>query len=88
MTTWDEAKRRENLAKHGMDLADAAEFDFETAVIEEDRDVRHETRFRAIGWIRKRLCFLVFVSREDGGTHAISLPAAARKERRRYGKEV
>jgi uncharacterized DUF497 family protein len=36
VTTWDEAKRRRNLQKHGVDLAIAERFDFVTAVIQED----------------------------------------------------
>jgi uncharacterized DUF497 family protein len=87
MATWNEAKRRENLAKHGMDLADAAAFEFETALVDEDRDIRHEGRFRAIGWVRDRLCFLAYVDREEG-VHAISLRPATPKERRRYADEA
>ena len=89
MPTWSEAKREENLRKHRMDLADAVEFDFVTALIEEDRDVRHETRYRAIGWVRDRLCFLVYTLSEAGDDfHAISLRPAEPKERRRYAEEA
>ena len=31
---WDEAKRRSNLTKHGVDFADVARFDFARAVSE------------------------------------------------------
>ena len=87
MVTWDDAKRRQNLAKHGIDLADAARFDFETAVIGDDRDARHEQRFRAIGWIDDRLCLLVYALRGDD-IRAISLRPAERKEKRFYVEEL
>lgn len=87
MTTWDEWKRRENLRKHGIDLAEAEHFEFDTALVEEDRDVRREIRFRATGFLRGRLCFLVFTLQEDDEVHAISLRPATPKERRRYYEE-
>lgn len=65
MVTWDEAKRRSNLAKHGMDLADAKHFDFEHAIIEEDRDTKGEQRFRATGWMGDRLVYLVYTDRGE-----------------------
>jgi uncharacterized DUF497 family protein len=87
MITWDEAKRRRNIAKHGLDLADAARFDWEHAVYEEDRDIRHEQRFRVMGWLDGRLCFLVCTIEGDE-IHAISLREADKAEERRYFKEV
>jgi len=87
MVSWNEAKRRTNLAKHGMDLADVASFDFENATIEEDRDARGEQRFRAIGFVGDRLCFCVYTDRGDD-IHAISIRPASRKERRNYEKKV
>ena len=52
MTTWDEAKRRRNLQKHGVDLAIAERFDFATAVIQEDDSETYgEQRQIAIGRI-------------------------------------
>jgi uncharacterized DUF497 family protein len=85
-TTWDEAKRQANISKHGMDLADAAKFDFDNADIEEDRDVRHEQRFRAAGYIGNRLCFLIFTYGPNDEPHAISLRPATPKEARRYAE--
>jgi uncharacterized DUF497 family protein len=86
MPTWDEQKRRSNLVKHRVDLALVERFDFETAAIEEDRDIRHERRFRGIGFIDDRLYFLVFTYNRDGEPHAISLRPATPKERRRYAE--
>lgn len=86
MVTWDEEKRRANISKHGMDLADAAGFDFASADIKEDRDVRDEQRFRATGYIGTRICFLVFTYGPNDEPHAISLRPATPKEARRYAE--
>lgn len=48
--TWDEAKRASNLAKHGLDFADVAHFDFDTALLDiDDREDYGEVRETAIG---------------------------------------
>jgi uncharacterized DUF497 family protein len=88
MTTWDEAKRSSNYAKHGLDLADADRFDFQSALIEEDRDIRAEQRFRALGWIDERLCLLVFTMTGEDEIHAVSLRKADKGEARRYLREI
>jgi|1185.fasta_scaffold1233699_2 uncharacterized DUF497 family protein len=88
MTTWDEAKRRSNVAKHGVDLAEAELFEFETALVEDDRDAEGEQRFRAVGFIGDRLYFLVYTLREDEEVHAVSLRPATPKERKRYAEEL
>jgi uncharacterized DUF497 family protein len=86
MITWDARKRRSNLAKHGIDLALAELFDLDTAQVEEDRDVRHETRFRGTGFIGDRIFFMVFTLNEEGDPHVISLRPATPKEKRRYAE--
>jgi uncharacterized DUF497 family protein len=88
MTTWDEAKRRSNVAKHGVDLAEAELFEFETALVEDDRDAEGEQRFRAVGFIGHRLYFLVYTLRADDEVHAVSLRPATPKERKRYAEDV
>jgi uncharacterized DUF497 family protein len=87
MVSWDEAKRRANLAKHGLDLADTVRFDFETAIVDEDRDAQSEQRFRAIGFLDDQLCFCVYTDRGDD-VHAISLRRVTRKERWIYEKKI
>lgn len=88
MTTWDEAKRRRNRAKHGVDLALAQAFDFDTAWIEEDDGERYgKRRQRAIGWIGDKLYVYVYTER-DGDDHAISLRRAEPKERRWYVEKI
>ena len=87
MVTWDEGKRRQNIAKHGVDLADAERFEFNYAIFEEDRDSTAERTFRAIGPIGDRLYYLVCTYKGDE-THAISLREAEPKERRRYVRAI
>ncbi len=88
MTTWDEAKRRRNLAKHGVDFVIAERFDFHTAWIREDVSQAYgEQRDIAVGWIDNALYVYVYTLRghED---HAISLRKAIPREQRRYVEEV
>ncbi len=88
MATWDERKRQTNLAKHGVDLALAEHFDWETAVIEEDdREFYGEQRERAIGWIADSLYVYVYTLRDEED-HAISLRKATKQEHRRYAEEL
>lgn len=88
MTTWDETKRHRNLAKHGVDLAIAARFDFHTALIWEDASERYgETWDVAIGWIDDSLYVYVYTLRGNDD-HAISLRKATLKEQRWYVKET
>lgn len=86
MITWDERKRRSNLSKHRVDLALAQQFDLDTAHVEEDRDARHEVRFRSTGFIGDRMFFMVFTLNEEGDPHVISLRPATPKEKRRYAE--
>jgi uncharacterized protein len=87
VTTWDEAKRRRNLAKHGVDFAIAEQFDFVTAVIEEDDSERYgEQRQIATGRIGDALYVYVYSLRRDED-HAISLRKATPRERRRYAEK-
>lgn len=86
--SWDEAKRRSNLQKHGLDFALLDEFDAANAMFGED--VRGETddrfryperRFFAVGALRKQIVQVVYAERGDGW-HVISLRPASRKERK------
>jgi hypothetical protein len=83
---WNEAKRRRNLEKHGVDFTVAADFDWERAIVLEDlRRDYGERRFRAFGPIKGRLHCLVFTPR-GGPVHVISLRKANPREIRRYGE--
>jgi uncharacterized DUF497 family protein len=88
MIEWDEAKRRANLAKHGIDLADALRFQTDTAlVVEDDRYDYGEVRYQALGLIDGILHFLVYTPRGNV-RRVISLRRANRKEIEAYGKST
>ena len=79
---WDEAKRRENWEKHGLDFESIQLFGWGTAVIERS-DRYEEIRFGALGYIGDLLHYVVFTERNDV-TRIISLRRANAIERRRY----
>lgn len=88
MTTWDDAKRRSNVAKHGVNFALAANFDFATAdITEDDSEAYGEQRERAVGMIGDKLYIYVYTLTEDGDDRAISLRRATPRERRQYEQE-
>lgn len=78
MYEWDEAKRAANLAKHGVDFARVAEFDWPNAVISR-QIIRGEPRFRTLGRIGSRVCVLIWTRRE-AAMRIISLRKANRRE--------
>jgi uncharacterized DUF497 family protein len=81
---FDSGKNIANIAKHGVDMAAAAEFDFETAETWTDtRRSYGETRTIAVGFIGHRLHVLVFTMR-GRKLRVISLRKANRKERAAY----
>jgi uncharacterized protein len=81
---FDRGKNIANVAKHGIDMAAAAEFDFETAVTWTDtRKSYAETRIIAVGFIAHRLYVLVFTMR-GRIMRVISLRKANRKESAAY----
>lgn len=81
---FDPAKDEANRAKHGVNLAMAADFDFLTADVQyDDRWDYGEDRWRAAGFIGDRLFFLVFTETMNG-IRAISLRRATRTEAQRY----
>jgi uncharacterized DUF497 family protein len=84
--TWDEAKRRSNLQKHGLDFAHVADFDETSALTFEDRrgltDPKFaypEPRYLSLGLMRGKLVALVF-SKTKMGWRIISLRLATEKE--------
>jgi len=84
---FDPAKDGINRQKHGISLGAAADMDFDTALVIEDRRVDYgETRFIAYGLIGDRLHVLWFTTR-GSVLRAIGLRRANRRERARYGQE-
>jgi uncharacterized DUF497 family protein len=85
LITWEEAKRANNLAKHGLDFADITHFDCGTALLEiDDREDYGECREIAIGWCEVRLCFLVLVRPGEDEICVVSFRGATKHEVRRY----
>lgn len=85
---FDPAKNAANRRKHRIHLAEAAGFEFETAlVVEDDRHDYGETRWQALGLIGSRLHMLVFTFRE-AKVRAISLRKANDRECAYYEKQT
>jgi uncharacterized protein len=81
---FDAAKNEANLAKHGIDMASATQFDFDTAMVTSDaRKSYGEARNIAVGYIGGRLHVLIFTKRGDV-VRVISLRKANRREERTY----
>ena len=82
---WDEGKRRANIAKHGVDFAEAIEV-FDDPLVEIGIDGRHdygEERLVATGWVGDRLVVVVHTQRDDV-IRVISARRAATHERRAF----
>jgi uncharacterized DUF497 family protein len=84
---WDEPKRRSNIATHGLDLADAESFEWETALVASGHPGRDGSpRFRAIGWLGRELVTIVFALLGSEAISVISMRRASRAERKRHEK--
>ena len=87
---FDPSKDRANIVKHGVSLADAGSFDWDTALErEDDRFDYGERRFVALGLIRDRPHVLVFTDgSHDEAIRVISLRRADKHEARYYYGKV
>lgn len=84
---WDEAKRRANLAKHGVDFASAESFEWASVQEMEDRRKHYgESRWIALGVIDGRLHVLIY-TRRIGRIRVISLRRASDREMAKYERE-
>ena len=82
---WDEAKRKSNIARHGMDFTVMEAFVWDTAIVNPD-DHNSEPRWVAYGFIGVRLYVVVFTERGDN-IRIISLRKANRREEKHYGQK-
>jgi len=81
---YDPAKDEINRSKHGLSLADADGFEWESAVVRSDaRQQYAEPRFVATGLIGDRLHVMVYCMRPDA-IRLISLRKANLREVKRY----
>jgi len=88
MITWDEAKRRANLGKHGFDFVDADEvFDGVTYTYQDDRLAYGEQRFVTLGLLRELLVSIVHTE-EGNHIHIISMRKATKREREIYFESI
>jgi len=87
MYEWDEAQRRTNLAKHGVDFAEIVRFHWGSATIKVDprRDYGEE-RLSATGLIHGRLYVCVFTLRRER-IRVISLRKANRRDITKWHSE-
>jgi len=83
---YDPAKDAVNTHKHGVSLALAKFFEWDTAQIEEDLRFDYgEQRFQATGYIGARLYFMVFCVRGET-IRVISLRKTNKREERHYAR--
>ena len=81
---WDEAKRLQNIRKHGFDFVGiGAVFDGTTVEIDDDRFDYGEARFVTVGLLEGRVVVVVHTAR-DGTVRIISVRKATRSEEQSY----
>jgi uncharacterized DUF497 family protein len=82
--TWDEAKRMENLRKHGIDFMEAdALFEGPTITLEDDRFAYGEQRFVTFGFSEGQVLAVVHTE-QDEEIRVISMRKATRREEQSY----
>jgi uncharacterized DUF497 family protein len=80
---WDEAKRLQNIAKHGFDFIHADELLLNPHILIPARQHENERRFLAIGKIQGHFAAIVFTKRGKK-YRIISLRKARYEEREKY----
>ena len=81
---WDEAKKKSNQEKHGVDFAEAKDFDWETALVIPDTTADYgEPRYLAMGFIGRRLYAIAFTPR-SGAVRIVSLRKSNPREVKLY----
>ncbi len=89
MYVWDEAKRKSNLRKHGLDFADAylVYENRDKCTYEASRGDEYRLMDIALAVIKGRLLTLVYTERGDD-VRVISFRNASREERRQYEEDA
>jgi uncharacterized DUF497 family protein len=86
--TWDEKKRKLNLAKHGIDFADApAIFEGPLVTVEDTREDYGEARYVALGLLADIVVSLVYAERGDR-VRIISIRKALKHEARFFFSQI
>ncbi len=82
---WDEHKNQSNIAKHGLDLADAPSvFASPLRVTLDNRFDYGEDRFIALGLLGVRVVYIVFTEPEEEIIRIISMRKAVTHEQKQY----
>lgn len=82
--SYDPDKNVRNMTERDLSFDRVAEFDFQTALVQEDvRKAYPERRFVAVGWLDERLHVLCF-SPVPGGLRVISFRKANTREQNAY----
>jgi len=85
---WDEKKRKLNLAKHGIDFADAsAIFDGPLVTVEDTREPYGERRYIALGLLEDIVVSIVYTERDDE-IRIISIRKALKHEARFFFSQI
>ena len=85
---WDDRKNRLNIAKHGIDFADAWRIFAKSMLIRQDtRKEYRETRWIALGDLKGIIVVLVFTIRGEK-TRIISIRKGNKHERQIYRAEI
>ena len=86
---WDEAKRKANIAKHGIDFRDVPEMFTSLMLIGADvRKDYGETRKVGFGFIRGRLMAVAFTERGPNSIRIISARKANQREETYYQETI
>ena len=86
--SWNETKRKANIAKHGLDFADAARvFDSPMVLFEDDRQDYGEQRMIGIGLLESLVVLIVHVESETN-IRIISMRKADSNETNLYYQNV
>lgn len=88
MYVWDEAKRKANLKKHGLDFKDAhlVYENPDKCTYEASRDDEYRLMDIALAFVKGRLLTLVYTERGED-VRVISFRNASREERKRYEED-
>jgi len=81
---WDETKRAANIAKHGLDFADADMVLESSYVMIKDSPRKGEARKQAIAYVFEALCVLTVAFVAGERCRIVSFRPAKRKERETY----
>ncbi|MFZ0051063.1 MAG: BrnT family toxin [Desulfobaccales bacterium] len=85
---WDEAKRRSNYKKHGLDFRDAEKiFEKPMVTAADNRQEYGEERYISLGMIEDLVVVIVHTARSES-TRIISLRKAKLKERQAYEEKI